>query len=476
MSQPSVNITTSDGGLGVIPLSGVKLLAVVGTSSIGTANTPATFTRVPSLVTAFGEGPAVRDAARAIKLGIPVVVVKTAAATNVGAYGTPVDGITGTSDVTFDDDVEPFDDYDFIFEVTTGGTVGTSASYRYSLDGGASYSPITALGTANNVTVAGNIKLEFGAGTLVTGDTISVRTSAPRWDDTELLAALNALKASVVNWGIASVVGDCSATSAGVIETWAQGLDAAKKYRAYIASARLPAVGESESTYLSSLSTAFANFTTTHGGICAGACDMVSSINGKTYRRPIQAAVAARLAAVSEEIDLASIEDGRALAGVSLYDANGNPKHHDESANPGLDDARFITLRTFDGEPGVFVNNPRLMSSPTSDFRYLQHRRVMNLALESVDSYMRRRLSKSVRVKASTGTITEVEASEIESGQTAALAASLLAKPKASSVSVALSRTDNLLATETLTVDVGIQPLGYAKTINATVGFAATTA
>ena len=151
-----------------------------------------------------------RDAARAIKLRIPVVVVKTAAATNVGAYGTPVDGITGTSDVTFDDDVEPFDDYDFIFEVTTGGTVGTSASYRYSLDGGASYSPITALGTANNVTVSGNIKLEFGAGTLVTGDTISVRTSAPRWDDTELLAALNALKASVVNWGIASVVGDCS--------------------------------------------------------------------------------------------------------------------------------------------------------------------------------------------------------------------------------------------------------------------------
>ena len=138
---------------------------------------------------------------------------------------------------------------------------------------------------------------------------------------------------------------------------------------------------------------------------------------------------------------------------------------------------KFIpSLRTFDGEPGVFVNNPRLMSSPTSDFRYLQHRRVMNLALESVDSYMRRRLSKSVRVKASTGTITEVEASEIESGQTAALAASLLAKPKASSVSVALSRTDNLLATETLTVDVGIQPLGYAKTINATVGFAATTA
>ena len=71
---------------------------------------------------------------------------------------------------------------------------------------------------------------------------------------------------------------------------------------------------------------------------------MVSSINGKTYRRPIQAAVAARLAAVSEEIDLASIEDGRALAGVSLYDENGNPKHHDESANPGLDDARFHVL------------------------------------------------------------------------------------------------------------------------------------
>ena len=105
MSQPSVNITTSDGGLSHPPAS---LLAVARTSSIGTAT--AQTTRVPSLlVTAFARGRPCetppRDGSR-----IPVVVVKTAAATNVGAYGTPVDGITGTSDVAFDDDVEPFDD------------------------------------------------------------------------------------------------------------------------------------------------------------------------------------------------------------------------------------------------------------------------------------------------------------------------------------------------------------------------------
>lgn len=473
MSQPSVNITQRDGALGVLPSSSGKLLAVLGVSSIGTANTPATHARTPALSAAFGTGPMVEAAARHIQRGGPVLVIKTAAATNVGAYGTPVDGITGTSDVTFDTDYDPFDDYDFIFTVVTGGTIGVAGiTYKYSTDGGLSFSPVTALGTASALVIAAyNIGLEFAAGTLVAGDTISVRCSAPRWDDTELLAALNALKASSVAWDLVHIVGDTSATSAGVIETWCAGLATAGKYRGWFANARLPTAGESEATYLSSLSTDFTSFVTTYGSIGAGAAGIVSSIDGKTRRRPIMHAVASAIQAVSQEIDISAIDTG-ALSGVSVADALGNPLYHNESLNPGLDGARFVTLRTWDLEPGVFVNNPRLKSSPTSDFTYMQHRRVMNIALEVVDAFMRRRLSKPIRVNAATGFILEADAAEIESGLLAALGSALLAKPKASAVNVSLSRTDNLLSTETLTVDVGVVPLAYPKTINASVGFA----
>ena len=117
------------------------------------------------------------------QLGIPVVVVKTAAATNVGAYGTPVDGITGTSDVTFDDDVEPYDDYDFIFEVTTGGNGRHQRKLpRYSLDGGASQPDHRARDRQQRHRFRQH-QAGFGAGTLVTGDTIPFARRLP-WDDT----------------------------------------------------------------------------------------------------------------------------------------------------------------------------------------------------------------------------------------------------------------------------------------------------
>ena len=472
MTIPSVNITQLDGALGVLPSSAGKLLAVVGASSSGTTVTPATYARVTDLTAAFGDGPLVEAAARCIqRTGRPVVVVRTAAATNVGAYGTPVDGVTGTSTVTVDTDVEPYDDYDVIFEVIAGGTIGVAGiTYRVSLDNGNNYSAVTGLGTANSVTLIGNCGLDFGAGTLVAGDTFTFRTTAPRWDDTELLAGLNALSASAVNWGIVHVVGDTSATSAGVIETWMQGINADGKHRTWIANTRLPTSGESEATYLSSLTSAWSSFTTIRGAMCAGAADIISSVSGRNYRRPIAHHVASAHVAVDEQVNLAAIDTGSA-AGVNIRDAAGNPRHHDESINPGLDDLGFCVLRTWDQEPGVFINIPRIFSGGSSDFRLIPHRRVMNLGIETIDAYMRRRLNKEIRVNPTTGYIAETEAKEIESTATKILQAALTTPRKASSVSFVLSRTDNILSTRTLTADVRIVPLAYPETITQTVGF-----
>ena len=56
----------------------------------------------------------------------------------------------------------------------------------YSSDGGASYSPITAAGTRQRHR-SGNIKLEFGTGRLVLGDTMS--PFVIRWRMIRVLAA-----------------------------------------------------------------------------------------------------------------------------------------------------------------------------------------------------------------------------------------------------------------------------------------------
>ncbi len=473
MTQPKVTLTQLDGALGILPPSAGKLLALVGPCSAGAVDTPMTFGKVSALVSALGDGPLVEAAARAIQLhGKPVICVRTAT-TTAGASSAVTFTGTGTSVVTADvDPLAPYDDYEVRLLVVAGGTIGAAGiTFRYSLDGGRNYSPLVSLGTAVTYTIPrSGVVLNFAAGTLVAGDLASLVTTAPKWSTGEMTAALTALRNSGVSYGVIEIVGPIGASDFDAIDTAVSGFPSVGKYKGWVGNTRIPNDGESESTYLSSLTTAFASKATTYGELCAGACKMISSVSGRKYRRPISFAVGALEAAESEEVNIADINLG-ALTGVSIADDNGNPDEHDESINPGLDDVRFTTLRTHDGIAGVYVNRPRCFSAEGSDFYLFPHRKVMNVGLEALRLYFLRRLNKPIHVNKTTGFILEAEALEIEAGATAALRSALMAKPKASGVTFVLSRTDNVLSTRTLTGDARIIPVAYPEEISVSVGF-----
>lgn len=475
MTQPAVNLTELDGALGVLPPSAGKLLALVGVSTAGPLNTPATFGRTREVIATFGGGPLVEAACLHLEqTGRPVVLVRTGQSV-AGTTGTLDDGdwLNGSSQPAINTEVStPNDDYEAEWKAVKGGTIGIAGiTFVWSLDGGRTWSPETALGTADHFEFPGtDLTFQFDAGTVVTDDTARTRTTAPRWNTTELGAALTALQASSVQWEIVHPVGAIDGDAFDLLETRTAALRAAGKYRAWIGNTRMPNVNETEAAYRTALDAIFATRASTHGGLCAGACKITSSVTGRKYRRPIAFAVASRQASVSEEIDIADINLGP-LLGVSIRDGNGNPDEHDESLFPGLDDSRFITLRTWDDVQGVYVNRPRLFAPSGSDFELFPHRRVMNLAHGALRAYFLRRLNRPVQVHQSSGFILEEEALEIESGAREVLRATLLAKPKASAVQFALSRTDNLLSTKTLTGDARIIPLAYTEFIDLSVGF-----
>lgn len=482
MTQPAVNIAELDGALGVLPPSEGALFALLGVSTTGTQNAPATFARIKDLVSTFGSGPLVEAAAHAIeRYGRPVVVVRTGQTVAGSATAVVVSGVTGTSVISRDVAVVPIDDYEFRFKVITGGTIGTAGiTFQWSLDDGRTWSPVTALGIANTFTVpadtnpvgsaAPGIKINFAAGTLVANDFVTFRTSAPQWNSSEIGVALDALAASIITWELAMVVGPLDATTFDTVDLKFAGMLAAGKYHAWLANTRVPTIGEAESAYKTALDTIFSVKASIFGQLCAGACKLTSSVSGRKYKRPIVIPVASREASESHEINTADINLGT-FVGVTIRDANGNADEHDESLNPGLDDSRFTVLRTWDGIAGVYVNRPRIFSAAGSDFQLLAHRRVINLAHAALRAYFVRRLNKPVRVNKVTGFILESEAQEIEAGARAALAAVLLAKPKASAISFALSRTDNLLSTKTMTGQARVTPLAYPETINLDLGF-----
>jgi len=480
MTQPTVTITELDGALGVLPPSSGALYAVIGVSTAGTADTPATYARVRAVVAAFGSGPLVEAACHYIeRYGRPVVCVKTGA-TTVGTASTIAISGAGTSVMTRDVAVVPTGDFEFVFLVVTAGTIGTAGiTYKTSLDGGRTYGPITALGTAVNLTIAADsspsgsaapgIKIAFAAGTMLAGSTCSFRTTAPQYNAAELASALLALGNSVITWDIVHVTGACDATMFAAIDLKAAAWAAAGKYHAWVANARpMLITGETEAQYLAALVAIFGSLSTSYGALCAGTGKVISSVSGREYKQPISYVYAAREASVSQEIDTAAIDLG-ALP-VSIRDANGNNDEHDESINPGLDDARFVALRTWEGVQGVYVNRPRIFSAAGSDFELMPHRRVMNLAHAALRRYFQRRLSKPVFVSATTGYVLEAEALEIESGARSAMAAAVL-PTKASAIAFSLSRTDNLLSTKTMTGQARIVPLAYVETITLDLGF-----
>jgi len=470
--QPKTSISIQSRALGIQAPSASALLAMVGPCTLGTDNQPAVFGSIRALREGLGDGPLVEAASHALELyGNPVVCVKTATST-AGTTGTLEQTGDGTSVATVASGAAPIDDLDLFLLVTVGGTIGTAGiKVQTSLDGGRTMSAETALGTDTSYEfVEAGVTIAFAAGTLLAGDTVAVSTKAPKWNSTELAAALDGLRSSTANWQIANIIGPVTASDVTAIEQKFVAMAAGGKFRMYAANTRVPNVGESPSTYISAMTTSFASTNVVYGDLEAGAGLMVSSISARVYLRPINFGVPAFYNSLAPHLDAAAIVNG--TVPIILYDDNGNPidRCHDETQNPGLDDGMFTTLRTWSSYQGIYINNARIHSDSSSDFQYVHLRRVMNIGAAALQRFFDFRLSVGVLTNPN-GTVAEQDLKEMEVGATNAMATQLLAEPSASAVQCVLSRDDNLLVTQTIHATARIRPLGYPKFIEVDLAF-----
>lgn len=478
MTTSDVVHTELDGALGVTPPTSGLPLCVFGPATAGPFDTPAGFGRDRDLIAAFGGGPGVEACAYYLnQYGRSVVFCRTNAST-AGAYGTPVVAGTGTSVASMDATTHPTDDFELVFLVVAGGTIGTTGiTYRYSLDGGRSGlstdDPLGSLGTAATFTFpgTGGAKMDFAAGTLVAGDRISVRCSAPTFTAADLATALEALRVSEYSWQVGYAAGVVTADTFAALETGFTNMRTINKRRLWIGNTRIRnETGETRAQYVTALQSIFSGLSTTQGCLYAGDAKVYSNISGRRYRRPAAFAAAAREAWLEEHQNAAQIDWGP-LQGVTLGDNNGNPDCHDEMLFPGLDDLRFATLRTRSGRQGAYVNDPRILCPTGSDYIMAPYRRVMNVFEETLVSYLESRLQRPIQVNAVTGRILDEDARDIENGAIAQIDAVLGSGPKISGRSFSVSRTDNLLATRRLTCSGAVVPLAYPKVISLVTSF-----
>lgn len=440
---------------------------MIATASAGDFDKALSFTDKNDVLDTFVSGPLVETLSYFIARGVPVVGIR-ANPTTAGAYGTVDEtDIVGTATVAAGATI-PDASYDVVVEILTGGALGTTGIvFRYSLDNGENWSEPTALGTSLTLTCARGVSftLASAASTLIAGDSWTVTTTAPKILTGDLADSFAVLKDYSGEWLRCVVVAEADGTMLAQCASFTESFHAEGKYPEIIINTRVRGAAESRADYQTALAAVVAGAQSAEVSPAADQCELVSEVNGWRLRMLSAIPYAARLMQIDDSQDAAAKADG-ALPGVFLMTRNGERKYHDEFKFPGLDALGLTTLRTWGGRPvtpGVYVNNPRLIAGPGTDYRYFQHSAILNRAIESTYSLLLPRLSQGVLCDPTTGRIREDVAKSIEDAITAELVTIYQESKRCSAVRFFLSRKDNVLSTDTLTFDVKMVPLAYVK-------------
>jgi len=382
-------------------------------------------------------------------------------------YAVNTDGtvvLTGSgpaaSNVTHTD--SPLDAYSVVITITTSGGLGAGA-FTYSVDGGNSTSAQISIpsGAGKYAIPNTGIVLTF-AGTFTAGDTYSWTTTSASFSTTDLTNAMTTLLGNVAEWGFVHVVGVWSnaaaaATAATALDTQMSTAQTASRFVFGIIECP---TSESDST----VGTAFATFVSTRVMVCAGDVAALSPINGRVLRRNCAWIVATHLAGIQAGEDAGFVGSRTPIKNVvSLY--------RDEQKTQFLDALRFTTMRTIPGRAGFYITNGNMMAPGGSDFNLVQRRRVMDVACRLTRQAELPYLNGSMRVSPSTGYIDERDAQQFEARVNAQLKAGVVSTGDASSSSVVVNRSTNILSTSNLPVTVRVVPLSYMKTITTNIGF-----
>ena len=200
--------------------------------------------------------------------------------------------------------------------------------------------------------------------------------------------------------------------------------------------------------------------------VSAGYVDVVSAVRRTIDKRPLGWALAARVASVDPGRDPAERALGKLRGVVKTY--------RDEEKTPGLDALGYTTAATYRRKGGVYLKNARIPAGVTSDYQYLVHRRVMDVALDTAADALFDYVARQLKVDATTGRLLKADGDAVDGNLTGKLRAALRVGAdgaRASAVSFRVNRTDNVLSTNTLRGRVAVVPLLYPRRIEATFSF-----
>jgi hypothetical protein len=466
MTVPGQSFIIVDGGIGnSSPASNAYV--VMGTSSIGTVNTLQAISAPDKVAGVFGQGPLAEALAHLLaEAGGPQYGMRiTGSVPGASGAVTPTGGgpvVTVTGAVAFDT-------YTVILEVLKGGILGVG-QFRYTLDGGKTYSGrVTIPGGGVYAIPNTNVSVTFAAGTYLVPSTYAFNTTAPYYGSSDLAAAWTALRLLPTQWRNGLLVGQ-PATAAGsttifnALETEVN--TAANMFQWHRFGLDYGGIDTAANVETAALGVEAERLYAVYGqSRISSAKPIVGYGNPFVSNAVIVAARAAK--------GLLSTDPGRVLSGA----LNCTENSFDSNFSSILDDQKIGTLRSFPNRGGVFICNAWLKSGPSSDFRYLQHGSILDVACEVAYREQLNFIGKIFRTVAG-GTIDPRDKRSAEAQVLSSLDGALIqptneegTEGHVSAIKYEIDDTVNLLTTQLLKATVGIRPHGYPKFIETTIGF-----
>lgn len=479
MGNPGQTITRKDGGLGLSGTIADRFLYVgVASSVLVAANALVTFYDSGTLRSQLVGGPVVEAAAWELDTTKRPVDVLLTGGTVAAANSAVTHSGTGPTVTIAGTAVNAFD---ATLTIRKGGILG-AARFRYTLDGGESYSEDLTVPAGGTFLIPGTgITVTFPSGTYVADETYAFTTTPATYNSSDLTAAWETVLASHTSWPVVVFTGHSASASAGATLGAAIAGLLGQLVNQFRYCRGIVSVGkDTEANVLTSWATVESPLIAAFHGqvrIANGA-----AVGAKAPRVPYIYEAARRAAAVGLSTNPAwvGLPDREALGKV--YD----PSYDADKAGSALYDAKINAPRTFPGRwnaghPEVLPTGFLLKSPPSSDYRHWQWGRVIDVFSDTVQLTQQNWVNGNLEVMTDgSGRIEAAAAKGLEAVVLAKLEERLV-KPirddgRPGHISGApvyqVDRTNNILTTGLLRSSGKAVPLANVEQLAAELGFA----
>lgn len=473
-----VNYRESDGNTASPPPDNTRTVLIMAPCSGGTPNTVYSVGSPDALAT-LGNGPGVEAAKLILEVsGRPCLVMPMTTTAGTISTVTPAGVTPPTVTVTG----SPTDNFDCKIEILVPGALAT-ARFRYTLDGGNTWSDSLFTAASYPLSDGSGLTFGFAAGSYLTTHSYTFTASAPTFSASNLNTAFDAAGLSDYGFGIVYIVGE------------AGGADDATK-----ASASAAIFGAAAAKQLALLNLKRPVRVIMEAPLVADAAllSAFASASGSGSRSPSVVAAWGRVRSAmphgrGPQVNLARLivplivtkpigKDASAFqddtySGKLPAQLIAGTNVRDERKTPGLDVAKFTTVKSFLEVPGgIYIENVRLMSPFGSDYKYIQHGQVIDRALVVARAGLLPYLSRALDVKTApvteAGQLTEAQALAIEADITARLNDELVQPGHVQALTFQVDRTKDVKTTEEIAGRIRIASKAYPKSVDLVVGLA----